>query len=327
MGMYIRRPIAIVVIISSLVCCLCTTARSAEKSPDYPRKPIRFVVPYAVGSGIDINARGIAPYLEKHLGVNILVDNRPGADGRIGVNDAWKAAPDGYTLVNPAMPIPIISEKLYQVNYRTREFTHIFAWSVDNVVLVVNSETWKTPEEFIAAAKAKTLSCGITGVASVSYLAGLSLGDAANFKPVNWVPFTGGAETMTALAGKHIDFGITTCSSARGLVDAGKLRPLLIFANEKDSVFPNAPLPREIGLTLTAMPTVRGAMAPPGLSPQIVTILGQAFAKAIKEPEFLAWAQKIRIQILPINHEQYLAYTLSVEKEIVKHLDKIKITK
>lgn len=321
------KSIGGIFIILSLIWSFSATALSIEKPADFPKKPIRFIVPYSVGSGIDINARGIAPYLEKHLGVTVLIDNRPGADGRIGVNEAWKASPDGYTLINPAMPIPIINEKLYQVNYKTREFTHIFAWSTDNIALVVNSETWKTLEEFIAAAQAKTLSCGITGIASVSQIAGLSLGDAANFKPVNWVPFTGGAETMTSLAGKHIDFGITTTSSARALVDAGKLRPLLIFANEKDPMFPNAPLPKEIGLNLTAMPTVRGAMAPPGLSPQIVNILEQAFAKAIQEPDFLAWAQKVRVHISPINHDQYLAYTLSVEKEIVKYLDKIKIKK
>lgn len=300
---------------------------AAGKPAGYPAKTIRFIVPYAVGSGIDINARGIAPYLKKHLGVQVLIENKPGADGRIGVTEAWKAPPDGYTLINPAMPIPIISEKLYSVAYRTQEFTHIFAWSKDNIALVVNTETWKTPEEFIAVAQNKTLSCGITGTASVSQIAGLSLGDAANFQPVNWVPFSGGAETMTALAGKHIDFGITTTSSARALVDAGKLKPLLIFADEKDPVFPNAPLPKDIGLRLTALPTVRGVMAPPGLPPRIVAVLEQAFAKAIREPEFLAWAQRVRVYIMPMNHDQYLNYTLSVEKEIVKHLEKIKINK
>ncbi len=300
---------------------------AAEKAKSYPSKTIRFIVPYAVGSGIDINARGIAPYLKNHLGVQVLIENKPGADGRIGVTEAWKAAPDGYTLINPAMPIPIISEKLYSVPFRTREFTHIFAWSKDNIVLVVNTETWKTTEEFIAAAKNRTLSCGITGTASVSQIAGLSLGEAANFQPVNWVPFSGGAETMSSLAGKHIDFGITTTSSARALVDAGKIRPLLIFADEKDPVFPNTPLPKDIGLRLTAMPTVRGVMAPPGLPPHIVAILEQAFAKAIREPEFLSWAQRVRVFITPMKHDQYLDYTLSVEKEIVRHLGKIKINR
>ncbi len=316
-------------IFGTLLFLLSCTAQAfgVEKSLHFPNKVIRFIVPYAVGSGIDINARGIAPYLKKHLGVQVLIDNRPGADGRIGVTEAWKAPPDGYTLINPAMPIPIINEKLNPVSYRTREFTHIFAWSRDNIVLVVNGETWKTAEEFIAAAQSRTLSCGLTGTASVSQIAGLSLGEAANFKAVNWVPFSGGAETMTSLAGKHIDFGITTASSARALVDAGKLRPLLVFADEKDPVFPQAPLPKDIGLRLTAMPTVRGVMAPPGLPARQVAILEQAFARAIREPEFLAWAQRVRVYVTPMDHKQYLDYTLSVEKEIVKNLEKIKINK
>jgi tripartite-type tricarboxylate transporter receptor subunit TctC len=119
---------------------MCMLGVSSTVEAAYPDKKITILLTSNPGSTTDLDARAIAPYLEKYLGVNILIDNRPGADGRIGVNDAWKAAPDGYTLVNPAMPIPIISEKIYQVNYRTREFTHIFAWSVDNVVLVETAE-------------------------------------------------------------------------------------------------------------------------------------------------------------------------------------------
>lgn len=314
-------------IILSLILSLSTPVLSAEKRLDFPRKPIRLIVPYAVGSGNDIQSRGIAPYLGKQLGVTVLVDNIPGADSRIGLNEAWKAKPDGYTLVNPGMPTPIVNEKLFPVNYKTLEFTHIFAWAQDNIVLMVNSDSWKTPQEFIAAAQSKSLAGGNSGIGSVSQIAGLQLEEAAKFKPVNWVPFGGGSETMTQLAGKHVDFGITTVSSAKALVDAGKLRPILIFSTEKDPTFPDAPLSREVGLNLTAMPIVRGVMAPPGLSPQIANILEQAFSKAVQDPDFLSWAQKVRVPITPIHHDRFLAYSIGVEKEVFKYLDKIKIKK
>jgi tripartite-type tricarboxylate transporter receptor subunit TctC len=243
------------------------------------------------------------------------------------LNDAWKSAPDGYTFINAGMPTPIINEKLFSVNYKTKEFTHIYAWSQDNVCVVVNAEVFKSTKEFITEARARTMAGGITGIGSVSQIAGLSLADAVGFKQVNWVPFKGGVETMTSLAGKHIDFGVTTTSSAQALVDAGKLRVALIFSNEKDVTFPNATLPREVGLNITALPVVRGVLAPPGLSPNIAGILRQAFAKAIKEPDFLNWAKRARVEILPMNHEQFLSYTIGVEKEIVKYLDKMEIKK
>ncbi len=308
------------------ICCG-ALAQAAEQKSGFPSKPFRFIVPYAAGSGNDIQSRGLQPYLEKHLGTRVVIDNRPGADGRIGMNEAWKAAPDGYTFINPGMPTPIINEKMYQVSYRSKEFTHIFAWSQDNMCLVVNAEVFKRPQDFLDEARVRTMAGGISGIGSVSQIAGLSLADAAGFKPVNWVPFKGGVETMTNLAGKHIDFGVTTTSSAQPLVDAGKLLVVLIYSSEKDPTFPRAPLPKEFGLSITAMPVVRGALAPPGVKPAVANILRQAFAKAVREPEFLVWAKKARVEISPLDHKQFLAYTIGVEKEVMKYLDKIEIKK
>lgn len=319
-----HKKLGRILVILSLILFFTIPAVASEKSPDFPKKPIRLIVPYVSGSGNDAQSRGIAPYVEKHLGVRVMIENWPGADGRIGVNEAWKAAPDGYTLINSGWPTPIINEMLFPVKYKFRDFTHIFAWSKDNIVLVVNAETWKTLGEFIADAQAKTLSCGITGIGSLSTVAGLALEEAAKFKPVNWVPFGGGGETMAQLAGKHIDFGITTMASAFPLVSAGKLRPLLVFSDEKDSRFPSTPLPREVGLNLISLATMWSVMAPPGLPQGVANILEEAFSKAVEEPNYLAWAERVRIQISPMGHEKFLANTISMEKEIQKHLDKLK---
>jgi tripartite-type tricarboxylate transporter receptor subunit TctC len=114
-------------IISLMVLFTYTTV--GAQAADFPQKPVRFIVPYAAGSGNDIQTRALAPYLEKHLGGTVTIENRPGADGRLGLNEAWKSAPDGYTIINAGMPTPIINEKLFPVNYKTKEFTHIYAWS------------------------------------------------------------------------------------------------------------------------------------------------------------------------------------------------------
>jgi tripartite-type tricarboxylate transporter receptor subunit TctC len=325
------RPIIhrLLTMLMALTVTLCwgILAPAAEKKAAFPSKPIRFMVPYTAGSGNDIQSRGLQPYLEKHLGGRVVIDNRPGADGRLGLNDAWRSAPDGYTFINAGMPTPIINEKMYPVNYRTKEFTHIYAWSQDNMCLVVNAEVYKKPQDFINEARLRTMAGGITGIGSVSQIAGLSLADAAGLKPVNWVPFKGGVETMTNLAGKHIDFGVTTTSGAQALVDAGKLMIVLIFSQERDPMFPKAPLPKELGLNLTALPVVRGALAPPGMKPAIANTLRQAFAKAVQEPDFISWAKRARVEISPMNHEQFLNYTIGVEKEVVKYLDKMEIKK
>jgi tripartite-type tricarboxylate transporter receptor subunit TctC len=306
-----------------------TLAASAEGASTFPQKSIRLIVPYAAGSGADTHARRIAPYATKYLGVTIMIENLPGADGRLAMNELWRATPDGYTLLTTGMPAPIINEKLFPVKYKFLEFTQVFGWTRENIVLVANSETWKSTDEFISAAKAKTLAGGISGTGSVSQVAGLILEDAAKFKPVNWVPFGGGSETMANLAGKHIDFGITGASSARGLVTAGKLRVLLIFSNEKDILFPEAPLPKEVGLTFetTLFSSIRLVFGPPGLPPQTVTILEQAFLKAVGEPEYLDWAKRTQFDVSPMSRNQCLTYVTDVENEVTKYLDKIQVKK
>jgi len=302
---------------------------SAEKGTDFPNKPIKLIVPYAAGSGMDMHARRIAPPVGKFLGTSVIIVDKPGADGRLALNEVWKAAPDGYTLLTTGMPAPIINEKLFPVNYRFKEFTQIYSWTRENMVLVVNSETWKTPEEFLTAAQNKSLSGGLSGIGSVSQVAGLLLEEAGKFKPVNWVAFGGGGETMASLAGKHIEFGITTASSAKALVDAGKLRCLLVFSPVKDPLFPHALLPKEIGLhdDMTPLVSVRLAFGPPKLPAKIVNIIEHAFVRAVQEPEYRDWAQKARVEIAPLNHQQCTDYVETVEKEISKYVDKIKVKK
>jgi len=304
--------------------CISAPMHGAEKKGAFPNKPIRFIVPYQAGAGADMTVRAITPYLEKHLGVRVIIENRPGADARLGTAVGWRSTPDGYTLTFAGLPAPIITEKLSEVSYRTKEFTHIFAWQLENECLIVNADVFKSTNEFMNEARSRTIVGGHSGFGSVGQLAGLALASAFGFKPVNWIPFQGGVEMINSLAGKHIDFGVTTNSSARALVHAGKLRVALVLSYEKDSVFPSAPLLGDFDFKMTPMPILRGVFAPPGLPKHEATVLEQAFAKAAREPGFLKWAKNAGVEIVSVNHEQFLNYTISVEKVVMEYLDKMK---
>ncbi len=321
------RKIGKIALALSLLLLFSYPALSKEKALNFPQKPIRIIVPYGAGSGADMQARRLAIPLEKHLKTRVLIQNIPGADGRLGLNELWKAAPDGYTLAAQGMPSPITNEYLYPVKYKFREFTQIFSWSYDNLVLCVNTETWKTTEEFLAAAKTRSLSCGLSGLSG--RLAGYILEDAVKFKPVNWVVFSGGGEVVTMLAGKHIDFAITTIPSARPLIDSGKLRIMLIFSNEKDPSYPNAPLTKDAGLDFStvAFTSYRLAFGPPGIPDPIAKTLEQAFFKVVKDPDFVTWSQATRSVIAPMNRKQASDYVINVEREILKYVDKLKVSK
>ena len=285
---------------------------------NFPTKLVTTVVGFSPGAGIDIEARGIAPFLQKHLGVQVVIDNVPGADAKIGLTRVWRAKRDGYTLMIHTTTMSIIGEYLLNPEYRIAGFSHIFSWSQTNSVLVVNSENWKTFDDFVKAGRERVLSSGLPGRGTASHLSGLILESALGIK-VNWVPFDGSGDALTALAGKHIDFASVATTSALPLVKAGKLRALVVMANSKDIVFPDVPLAKDLGYKFTVIPMLRGADGPPNMAPDVVKVLEDAFAKAVKEPEYLAWAKKRMMEIAPLNHKEYGEAIDSQQKEIEKY--------
>lgn len=285
---------------------------------DFPEKPIKVIVPFGPGSGVDTEARGIVPYVEKHIGKQVVIENVSGADGKIGLTKVWKAKPDGYTLVIHTTTMSLIGEALFNPEYRIVDFSRIFSWSLFNQALVVNIEKWKTLDEFINAGRERPLSIGMPGRGSASHLMGLILVDGLGIK-VNWVPFDGGTQAVTALAGKHIDFASVATTTALPLVKAGKLRPLLVLGDQKDYVFPDIPLAKELGYKFPVIPAIRGVDGPPKMALSIIRIIEGAFAKAVKEQGYIAWAQNRMVDIVPLNHEEYQRAIETQKKEVEKY--------
>ena len=285
---------------------------------NFPEKPIKIIVPFSPGSGIDAEARGIAPYLQKNLGVTVTIENIPGADGRIGLTRAWKANPDGYTYVMHTTTMSLIGEALFNPEYRVLDFSRIFSWTSFNQVLVVNNDSWKNLDEFTKAARTSTLSVGMPGRGSASHLMGLILVDGLGIK-VNWVPFDGGAGAITALAGKHIDFASVATTTALPLVKANKLRPLLVLADQKDPVFPEIPISKDLGYQFPSIPTLRGIDGPPKMEMSKIKVIEAAFAKSIKEPDYVAFAKRRMTDLIPLYHEAYQKAIERQHKEVEKY--------
>ncbi len=300
-------------ILGMVVFSLCPLAAGT----DFPKRPIKIVVTSAAGGGEDTEARGIAPYVEKYLGVSVTIENQPGAGGKIAFEKFQKTDPDGYTLITYTFPKSIIIEHMDKTSYRTKDFTPIFFWSRANQLLVVHADHWKTFDEFLKAAKAKTLAGGLSGRGSTTHLAGLVAMDELGVK-VNWVPYEGSAGSNAALAGKHLDFNICLATSAVSLIQAGKLRPLLMFSDKRDPYFPDVPVPKELGVDVTPMPGIRGVEAPPNTPAPIVKIMEQAFSKAVQEPGFIEFSKKRKMLLHPLNGQEFRQIVESTYPKVEK---------
>jgi tripartite-type tricarboxylate transporter receptor subunit TctC len=291
-----------------------------EQYPE-PNKPITFISTAAPGGTNDMQIRAIGPHLSKHLGgVRIMVENSAGASGKIAFSRVYKAKSDGYTFLSYSLPAPIITELVEEnVPYKTRDFVPVYAISSVPNILAVNSEsTWKTLDEFIQEGRQRTVSIGMTGSKTANSLQAMAFAKAVNIK-ANFVPFGAGSESVATLAGRHIDAVVTATITAFPLVQAGKLRPLIVFSDEPEKTYPGVLLSKDSKWEIATFPLIAAYAGPPNLPADKVKILEGAFAKAVKEPAFIDWAKQVSLEIKPMNAARVRMITNDAFKNVTEY--------
>jgi tripartite-type tricarboxylate transporter receptor subunit TctC len=291
----------------------------------FPKKPIKIITG---PGGEDADVRQIAPYVQKYLGVNVLIENIVGFWGKTAFEKFQMTEPDGYTLISYTFPRSIIIENMSQTNFKTKDFTPIFAWSVGNQLLVVPPDTYKTFDEFLKDAQTRTLTGAIPVRGGTSHLAGLLLADGLGIN-VNWMPYEGPAPSIAALARKDVDFTICLATALLSWIRAGKIKSLAVLPDGCGSrcpYFPDIPTLKEFGYDISYVTTRHVVEAPPNTSSQIVRVLEEAFSRAVKEPAYIEWARKNYVIIDPLNAQAFFkevaeSYpTIENLKEMLKEL-------
>jgi tripartite-type tricarboxylate transporter receptor subunit TctC len=270
----------------------------------FPKKPIKIIT----GPGAeDADVRQIAPYVQKYLGVDVSIENIAGFSGKIGFEKFQTTEADGYTLMSYTFPKSIVLEYMTTANFRTQDFTPIFAWSVGNQLLVVPPDTYKTFDEFLKDAKTRTLTGAIPVRGGTSHLAGLLLADGLGIK-VNWMPYEGSAPSIAALARKEVDFTICLATVVPSWVRAGKIGLLAVFPDRRgpqSHYFRDVPTLKELGYDISYVPIRHVVMGPPNTPPHVVKIVEDAFSHAVKEPAYIDWAWKNFVIIDPLNAQEF----------------------
>jgi len=254
----------------------------------YPTKPIRLIAPFVPGGGTDITARAIAQKLTERWGQQVIVDNRTGAAGAIGVELTSNAAPDGYTICLISASHSVNSATNSKLPYDlTKDLQGITqATSLFYVMYLHPSVPAKSVAELITYAKANPgkLSFGSSGTGGLQHFAGEMFNHYAGVKMVH-VPYKGGAAaTADALAG-NIQVGFGTLLSSRAHYKAGRLRPLAITARQRTPTAPEYPTVAEAGLPGYEVDQWYGIITSAKVPRPLVDKLAVAIAEGVKSPE------------------------------------------
>jgi len=263
----------------------------AAYAQPFPSKPVRIVSPFSAGSTVDLHARLIATPLGELLGQPVIVENKAGAGGAIGLDFVAKSPPDGYTIgigttgpmtINPYL---IGSKVPYDPN---KDFAAIGQYGIGPNVIVVNAGVpAKTLAELIALAKAKpgTISyASSSGIGSTAHLAGELLGSVAGIDIVH-IPYKGNAEAVTALLAGQVQMAISGLPPMIAHVQSGKLRALAVTGPARMAQLPDVPTVNELGMKDIDVSAWYGFVAPAGTPPDVVAKLHDAIAKVIARPD------------------------------------------
>ena len=271
---------------------------------EYPNKPVTLVIPYPAGGSTDVTGRVLATAVGKFLGQPIIVENKSGGGGTVGVNLVITRPADGYTLgIFPSAPIAVAAH-MGKLNFHPLDdMTHILRYSGYTFGIVVRADSaWKTVQDFLQYAKQnpQKVSFGSPGVGTTGHLAMEELSMLAGVRLIH-VPYKGVAETNTALLGGHVDI-VSDSSGWAPMVDAGKFRLLATYAQQRLVRYPQVPTLKEVGYDLYYSSPLE-IIGPRGLPRAVVEKVHEAFKKGMDEPDYQNTLKKFDMPNIYLNAE------------------------
>jgi tripartite-type tricarboxylate transporter receptor subunit TctC len=261
---------------------------SAALAQTYPARPIKLLVGFTPGGGVDINGRLLARKLSELLGQQVVVENRPGAGTNIANELVAKAAPDGYTLLINTAAVAINMSLYKNLPFDTlRDFVPVSVFSESQNFLVVNAQApLRSASDVIAAARARpgALNYASAGSGTTQHLAA-ELFKLRTRTDIVHVPYKGSAPSLTALIAGDVDMVFINVPAILQYVKSGRLRALAAAGARRSDLLPEVPTLKEAGVEGVEVVVWYGVLAPAGTPKEIVGVLANAIARAAWSPD------------------------------------------
>ncbi len=299
-----RKMLAVIGLIGLFIFLFQSNDFVEAKDPDYPTKPITFYIGFGAGGATDLSSRAFVEAASRHLGQPFIPINKSGAGGILTVTAVMGAKPDGYTLgstsAGTAFTIPFIDSPPYK---DLSGFTFISNFSSYIYPLMVRADApWKTWKELIEWAKKnpRGVKVGITG-SKENTVQGYTLMNIERRENVEftYIPLKGSADTLSSLLGGHIAlYGSTSDTSTMSYLKEGRVRILAYMGPKTEKISGYEDIPSTEELYGVSIPKALGVIGPKGLPDYVLKKLDDAFAKAVKEPDFIKVAERMCMPVV-----------------------------
>ncbi|MBL8376319.1 MAG: tripartite tricarboxylate transporter substrate binding protein [Burkholderiales bacterium] len=283
--------------LAALALCLCAASALANK---WPERPIKIVVPYPPGGLTDVVTRTLGDELGAVLGTQVVVENKPGAGGQVGLQGVLAAPRDGYT-VALVVPATMITLPLTNPAYKIRplqDFEPITAAVQTSLILAVNKDLGvRTLAEFTAYARRNTgkLNYGTPGAGTSFHFNNVLMANKMGFQGTH-VPYHGEARIFLDLISGQIQYALLSTTMRAQVMDGGKVVALAVSGNRREESMPQVPTFKEQGVDFVSDGWVGYAVAS-GTPPSVIARLGEAFTKALRTPSVAQRLDKLGLDV------------------------------
>ncbi|MCI6151762.1 MAG: tripartite tricarboxylate transporter substrate binding protein [Fusobacterium perfoetens] len=288
---------------------------------DYPSKNINLIVPFAAGGGTDAVARKLGSLLERELGQPVIIVNRTGGAGAVGMTAGSTSKKDGYTITmitREIVSLPLM--KLSPITYKNFDLVSLV--NMDPAVVLVGKDSkYKTFQDILDDAKARPEKVKFASTAKPNFYA-LAIENKVGVK-FNHIPYNGAGEVVPALLGNHADFTLMGPGEAIGQIKSGQFRALGLMATERSATLPEIPTLGELGYDIVSG-TWRGIAVPKGTDPEIIDTLNKAIEKVTKTEDFNNFMNNANFGVKylgPKDFEKFIEDDTTVIKEIIDNLN------
>jgi tripartite-type tricarboxylate transporter receptor subunit TctC len=316
----------------ALCAALLLHCAGASAEDAYPAMPLRLIVPYTAGGGVDVVARLMAEKLRDTLKQSVIVENKPGASGMIGANYVAKAKPDGYTILLSAAGEIVVNPSLYKDKMTfnpDRELASVsLVAQIPNVLVVNPSVPAKTPAELLAYAKAQAgrLTFSSSGVGNLQHVAGAML-DRMGGVDIRHIPYKGAAQQIADVVAQHVTMTFTSAAAAMPFIKSGQVRAIGVTSSHRLEALPDVPTLAETpGLSGYEVVNWFGMFAPGGTPQPILDKLNQAALAALKDPALLQSLKDQGAEPAPTTREEFTAFRKRETEKFAKVISETGIT-